>query len=62
MDSLRYYLETAKKLYNQTLYEKITYDYFFFGSNELINYWGLTHNFENIGSFINFASLMLIYN
>jgi len=62
MDSLRYYLETAKKIYNQTFYEKITYDYFYLGSNEFINYWGLTYNFENIGSLINFTSLILIYN
>ena len=62
MDSLRYYLETAKKLYNQTFYEKITYDYFYFGSNEFINYWGLTYSLENIGSLVNFASLILIYN
>jgi hypothetical protein len=62
MDSLRYYLETAKKLYNQTLYEKITYDYFYFGSNEFINYWGLTYSLENIGSLVNFTSLILIYN
>lgn len=61
LDSLRYHMWLPKQIINHNFTSYITFDYLFFGANEIINLFSLNLNFENFSSNINFLYLLAFY-